>query len=551
MPLLKIRSMKTCSFVSAAFLAVFCLSCQRTDSAGPLLVRQVLDVSMDQETVKAVLNPLDDSKVLWSAGEEVAVFVGNTIYQFTGNNAEPSASARFEGEAPVDMGTYVMLSPYNASATKAGGTVNTTLPAAQTGFAGSYADGTIILAGTSSTASIRCLHVCSGVRFKTGRAGVEQVALRGNSGERIAGDFSFSFSEGIPVASGGTEEVITLTAPGGGTFDPDTWYYIVSLPKVFANGVTLTAYAGSQVGTLVISTKNLTFTRGIMKQVASLGSRMVWENPSGGIYYGPENSFCVAPGTSVAFDVTPRLIGVNWQRSGLASISAARAASAQVLWGGATASLDGTTLTMRSTSEGSSLVAIKDSGGSILWSYLLWVRSSFPETNLPSGAKALPALGGELYFQWGRKDPLQSSASREENKGTSGLVYSIANPTVFIRGESGGNYDWFTNDPKLQDATLWGDEGSKTVWDPCPAGYRVPSSTVFSDVGFTFSYFVSNFDELGYLNEGGLYPTLRSYWTRTADSYAALALDDSYTGRESVFYGQMRNIASPIRCVKE
>jgi hypothetical protein len=236
----------------------------------------------------------------------------------------------------------------------------------------------------------------------------------------------------------------------------------------------------------------------------------------------------------------------NWLRSGLSAMGGDVPTSAAVLWGAATASLSGTQLTMSGSTAGSSLVAIKK-GETILWSYLLWVTDTAPEElPLPNGKEILPPLGGALYFQWGRKDPLQPSLTRTENQGTSGLSYSIAHPTQFIKGVDTA-YDWYCTYQADQDATLWGDGGVKTVWDPCPQGYRVPSAADFTDVDKT--YVIANFAELGYLHNTDNYYTSRTYWSRTVSGFSATALDD--TQSTEVLLGQTRNIAAPIRCVRE
>ena len=254
------------------------------------------------------------------------------------------------------------------------------------------------------------------------------------------------------------------------------------------------------------------------------------------MYYGPQNSFCVAPGGSVNIDVSPKKISGLWQRSG-ESASAPAPNGYQVLWGDATASLTGTTLSVTADAAGSSLVAIKN-GDTILWSYLIWATGSKPED---------VALGGNCYFQWGRKDPLQTTASRTANKGIGGLAYSIANPTIYIQGEVSA-CDWFCNDQSLQDASLWGAGGQKTVWDPCPEGYRVPSEAYYTDAGIDYGYLISNFLKLGYIADNG-YHESRTYWTCTPSSSYSCALDDSRN--PDVFFGQTRDIAAPVRCVKE
>ena len=127
---------------------------------------------------------------------------------------------------------------------------------------------------------------------------------------------------------------------------------------------------------------------------------------TGTVYYGPANTICLKPNECATIDVAPYLTTAKWQRSGIPA-EAVLPGSVEILWGGPFASLgisDGKTITIKAgESEGSSLIAIKN-GESILWSYLIWVKSSFSETTL-NGKILLPPLGDNCYFQWGRKDP--------------------------------------------------------------------------------------------------------------------------------------------------
>ncbi len=91
------------------------------------------------------------------------------------------------------------------------------------------------------------------------------------------------------------------------------------------------------------------------------------------------------------------------------------------------------------------------------------------------------ALG--LLYQWGRKDPFLGASSISTNvlaKSTGiwpsavssstsvGTVdYVTANPTTFVMSSS--PYDWHYSS---RDNTLW--QSEKSIYDPCPAGWRVP-----------------------------------------------------------------------------
>lgn len=149
---------------------------------------------------------------------------------------------------------------------------------------------------------------------------------------------------------------------------------------------------------------------------------------------------------------------------------------------------------------GNAVIAAKDAGGTILWSWHIWV----PETEiatLDNGLLSTPVMDRNLgalvaaeagdtavdvrsfglLYQWGRKDPsvgakrvsssgnatVAGEALSAPGLGTMTLEESIQNPTVWYSTENAG---WMTE----PDNTLWADD-AKTIYDPCPPGYRVPA----------------------------------------------------------------------------
>ncbi len=191
-------------------LALCLVACTKEESreAGGL-VKHTITAGIEGATkVEIVADPAHENKakVLWSAGEVVDVWVGETAYEFTGQNASAALSTTFEGTAPANLGTWVLVSPQGASTGKSGDVITAALPAVQTAVAGGFDTNAAIVAGLGTGATVTCKHLYSGIRFKTGRPGVTAVTLKGNNGEKIAGTFSFSFSDVIPVAGAGTEE---------------------------------------------------------------------------------------------------------------------------------------------------------------------------------------------------------------------------------------------------------------------------------------------------------------------------------------------------------
>ena len=555
--------MKICKYIAP--LLVLLAACQREGSPvtpeTPVLqlVEHTLYASTpgeDEPATRTVVSALNDKKILWSAHERISILSGGVNYLFQGENDAPAATASFTGTGPVDLASYIALYPYNLSATYSEGYVSTTLPAYQLGKAGSFGDGYLITADDATGNSLSFKHLCSGLRFMVNTDNIKAVTIRGNNGEKIAGDFRFRFaSEDTPVVEAGTEEYVTLRPSSGSTFEAGKYYYIIVLPTVFSKGFTLMADNGSQVGEFRFNS-SVTFSAGLFKNITgNLNERMTWTTPSSQVYYGYENSFCLRPGKTIRFDVNPRKIYGTWQRSGLLA-SAPVPDEAAVLWGDGSISsasvsvYDGSLTVTASTTPGSALVAIKK-GSTILWSYLIWVTESAPaETTLPSGAKALPALGGNCYFQWGRKDPLLSSTERVENPESGCLAYSILHPTAYIKFNS-SNYDR-TDDI---DWTLWGEGVAKTVWDPCPTGYRVPAKEDYSAI--TASFLTGNFEALGYITNDGYHLSDYFYWTRSTGiqgDVRKLSWSLSWysgTSESDIILTDYRYPAYPVRCVKE
>jgi len=153
---------------------------------------------------------------------------------------------------------------------------------------------------------------------------------------------------------------------------------------------------------------------------------------------------------------------------------------------------------------GNALIAVKDAEGTILWSWHIWIPASeiaiqdgtalcsaaaIMDRNL--GALVATAATGDvdplsigLFYQWGRKDPFPGMASMSSNTGaavagtawtahgtTEDTAYAVAHPTEYIHVPKVDEGVWNKDDP----ADLWNAEGNlKTIYDPCPVGYRVP-----------------------------------------------------------------------------
>ena len=237
--------------------------------------------------------------------------------------------------------------------------------------------------------------------------------------------------------------------------------------------------------------------------------------------------------------------------------------------------------------EGNAVIAAKDSDGNILWSWHIWftdqpqahVYNNGAGTMMDRNLGATSATPGDvgalgLLYQWGRKDPFLGSSSISSNviamstitwpsavssdssNGT--IAYATANPTTFIKYNS-DNYDWYYTGSSSTDNTRWTtSEKDKSIYDPCPVGWRVPdggswSKALDSSSSFTESSLYSStnkgmnfsgrfgsastiwYPASGYRNycDGSLNTVgnYGSYWSASPNSYYAYYLYFGNYGR--------------------
>lgn len=252
--------------------------------------------------------------------------------------------------------------------------------------------------------------------------------------------------------------------------------------------------------------------------------------------------------------------------------------------------------------EGNAVIAAKDASGTILWSWHIWFTDQPKEhvyknnagTMMDRNLGATSATPGDvgalgLLYQWGRKDPFlgsssisgntiakstiawPSAVSSDSSNGT--IAYATANPTTFIKYNR-NNYDWHYTGSSSTDNTRWTtSDKSKSVYDPCPSGWRVPdggSNGIWSKAGFddttydstnegiSFSisspsktwYPASGFrssdaGSLGGVTYGGL------YWSASPLNYNACNLTFNDNGSVLPSFSDYRAGGLSVRCLQE
>lgn len=172
--------------------------------------------------------------------------------------------------------------------------------------------------------------------------------------------------------------------------------------------------------------------------------------------------------------------------------------------------------------SGNALIGAYDEADHILWSWHIWVtpyagivndnevnvlvgklqsynNQTWMDRNL-GALNTLTAAVPELMYQWGRKDPflkdkmyLVGGSSFSFSTNTIPLdpiISSVKSPTVFyIRSNEGS---WYGDAGQV--AGLWQDN-IKTVFDPCPYGWRVPQNGSWNGFEQNVNFFTWNMDK--------------------------------------------------------
>lgn len=195
--------------------------------------------------------------------------------------------------------------------------------------------------------------------------------------------------------------------------------------------------------------------------------------------------------------------------------------------------------------NGNASIAARNSKDKILWSWHIWcseegwndhVYANNAGTMMDRNLGATSATPGDvgafgLLYQWGRKDPFMGSCAKSgttlaASTGSWNTVsdaktidWAEENPTTYIT-----RHEWCSGQGSEKDPVggyRWKD-GHKTLYDPCPYGYRVPKGGI---EGFWATAKVKVTGDVG--NHG-------MYWTLADDEttawYPTIGYRDSNSG---------------------
>lgn len=256
----------SCRVTAAIFATVALISCSveilEPDSGNTITLTSITaSATPESQETKTIIDG-ESLKSSWLAGDAINVFFGASssskfVCQASGETAQFKGSIDVVtggGEGLTDETSLWGVYPYSPSTTCDGSTISLTLPNNQAAKADTFADDLFPTIARSQNFYLSFFNVCGSFRFTVTNPDIVKVTIRGNNEEYIAGRARISMT-GRPEVSeilDGQRE-LTMTAPGGGCFEPGKFYYFALFPTNFTSGFTMTFFKENSKAEFVYS----------------------------------------------------------------------------------------------------------------------------------------------------------------------------------------------------------------------------------------------------------------------------------------------------------
>lgn len=528
------RNIHHLSFVAAAAVAL--LACSRELQEKPAN-------EYGYGTLTAVLpttrTSIDMSQnVVWNSGDEIMVYSAACplgLKYSTESDQETSGAFNPEGESVTGEKLYAVYPVAAANGAELSGeSIDIDFGGLATQGYSSTLDPTaditkVPMVAASNGKKLVFSNLCGGMKFRIADwqdAGImiRSIEIKANGGESLTGKGKVNLSDGTYSLSGGQSSV-TLTFENGvsigtGGHRDQSQGFIAFLPAgKYSKGFTFTITDTDGMVYTKSADGEISIEPGVVSPLKSLLLT---------VYYGKANCARTAAAGEVTLDITPYYSFTDdLTHTGIPAEGKNPAVKAKVIWQHAISSGGGEVVGTPAISGnelrvpvkgtfGNALVAICDAADKVLWSYHIWVSESedIPYKNDVAGEykmmdRNLGALSTKLkdqnsygcFYQWGRKDPFPrpvpvtrpTAADKYKNPDVE------LTPNTAATEETGTiGYTLSHPDTRLLDASSWykagmpeglwgnpegnenGGKGVKTIYDPCPEGYRVADPMCYS-----------------------------------------------------------------------
>lgn len=621
---------KSLFFVAA--LAVLAVGCKKDN--GP----EGGQSSGESTTVSATI--ADNESAVWKASDAIFLNAGNEAYVYNGSTPANTASfegALYSIPAAGLFGAYVGDQTTAVTANAADVSMTFNVPSKWTYDAENSPKGTMVAYSKDSNLNFHNIEgylsfkLYGDAELEGPQPCIQSIVVSGANGETVSGEVTVKFT------SGGAVKGITYNSTESSSVKMDMGDEPLQLDPETPIEIIVPFAAGAYEKGIyfVVNTDDENYMKRTEETVTVVERGEVAEVPEYVFVADPKpinlsenghaNCYIIVQeaATNYCFDATVIGNGDEGLFEG-AHVTSTKIApkGAKILWKIISSSKiqetseqpivtksvkidrDGMVSFSTHSMTGNAVIAVYDNEectGKPLWTWHFWkpeggldgvkdivYNDTYTLMNLNLGAVQLnnyPDHTSGMYYQWGRKDPFfhangvatSSFFTLVDNASTDGdIAYTVANPTTLITSLGSANFeynDWLPN--AMQNDKLWGSK--KTIYDPCPAGYRVADAEAFADVvadtptlmpntgtgggthqlQYTLGGVATQFPCSGYLlfDAGKRHDRNRSgrVWTvapGSSDATKSKAFSYETTGTAVGMIEADRALAHPVRCQK-
>ncbi len=524
----KVKGMKRIlSYISLAFALLVFFSCVEEFENGfdEVKVEKIFYVTAPDDSLKTktiVNQNLEDGKyqLHWLPDDCIGISSGNsTVEKFENISPESGKSAVFKGNI-ANSDTYYAVYPYYEGMTLSSSRITVTIPSEQPYIENSFASNVCPMAGRSGEDSKIYFNNLCGVLVinLTGTEKISSISFVGYDelgiAIKVSGEYTVDLkNEEIPVlkttSKSNAKVSVVCDQPIQLNEAEPTAFYFVLPPAVYNSfRLVVTTSDGSIMykeakKPLTIRRANITVA-GALEYVEAVDVNLS-ERGNANCYIVNEEGVYSFDAATIGNGEYGLISGIDFHTDNV-SISPA---SVEVLWSEPESLLTALSFDIinkrvkfvSSGNEGNAIIAVKDSDGTILWSWHIWATDQPKEHIYENSAGKFKVLDRNLgaircdqgideeykdsyglLYQWGRKDPFElNNITYLTWNGNSNysLEYIIQHPAALSVCD--GGYSSVSDWNNTQIRGLW-TASTKTIYDPCPVGYRVPPSTIW--VGF-------------------------------------------------------------------
>nr|AIF26524.1 hypothetical protein [uncultured bacterium fosmid pJB42G5] len=474
-------------FLVAAVVAT--AACQKVntdtkDQVDPEASAMVFTASIEGLESKTTLT--GDRKVVWTAGDEISI--NGIVYVATPQDGDASKATFSKKNASDEDPAAPYNAYYPASLYNSG---NASLPETIT----TNSIESLPMYATGSSTELSFKNICGVIALTVNKSLIDNVntVTVKSSNCSMSGEFTVDADFNAVLSDAAKAAMNTVECRKGTSTDDAVVFYIPVPAQTYLhlNFYVVNEHDAKKSMTTKLN-RQITIERNAVYPLTFVeaGPEIIDE---------PANCYIVSKAGTYGFPATKgnsnesvgevASVAVLWESNGTSTAPSVGSLVSNVAYANGTISFQASNV------KGNAVIAAKDASGNILWSWHIWLTDT-PETHVYKNGtrvidRSLGAISAEpgdvgdvgavgLMYQWGRKDPFMGSSSiTSVSMAASTLsewpivdsgktvAYATANPTTFIKGDS-TNGDWLSS----KDDSLWG--STKTIYDPCPAGYRVP-----------------------------------------------------------------------------